>query len=58
MLDAKLAERCQALLDERLEAMRIGGFNGWPWFVASGWQDRNEKLFEAAGEVARATGGK
>ncbi len=53
-LDPNLAGRCQELLDERLEAMRIGGFNGWPWFVASGWQERNERLFEAAGEVARA----
>jgi len=55
-LDAKLGERCQALLDERVAAMRNGGIDGWGWFVSSGWQERNERLFEAAGEVARAAG--
>jgi len=55
-LDPKLAERCQGLLDERIEAIRIGGGEGWPWFAASGWGERDGKLFEAAGEVAKAAG--
>jgi hypothetical protein len=29
------------------------GVNGYRWFQGSGWQERNEKLYNAAGEVAR-----
>ncbi len=29
----------------------------YPWYVASGWQDRSRTLFEAAGEVQRAIDG-
>ena len=32
--------------------------DGHKWFVASGWQDRTEKLFALAGEVTRAAGAK
>lgn len=26
---------------------------GWRWYLTSGWQERSEKLFDAAGEVAK-----
>ena len=52
-LPADLAKKCQQLLDERTNVLRlykIGGAKVAP----QGWQDRNAKLFDAAGEVARA----
>ncbi|MCX7806952.1 MAG: hypothetical protein N3A38_17470, partial [Planctomycetota bacterium] len=69
-----LAEKCQRILDERTRyaawvfEIQIYDYNargailGWPlsvaWFGGSGWQDRNEALFEAAAEVAAALGTK
>lgn len=55
-LGPKQGEAFQALLDERLEALKTGRFDGWPWFVGSGWQERDYRLYEAAGAVARAVG--
>ncbi len=65
MLGEKLARRCQALLDERtrcnlwgqpgLMYVRLplpGGQLGPHWFAGSGWQQRSEKLYTAAAEVA------
>lgn len=49
-----LAARCQAVLDARARAFRTGYATSWEWFEASGWQERNARLFQAAAEVARA----
>jgi hypothetical protein len=59
-LGADLAERCQALLDERVRALRGAGEGtaGDYSFVASGWQDRAGRLYELAAEVAAKLGGK
>ena len=57
-LGAELAERCQAMLDERVrDRLRaIGGKDSsdWLWFISSGWRRRSEQLYAAAAEVARA----
>jgi len=57
-LDAKLAGRCQDLLSRRDRAMVLGGWQGWLWFLSSGWQERDEELYELAGEVSRAAAGR
>jgi hypothetical protein len=44
-LPADLGRRCQELLDLRTNVLR--------GMVLSGWQDRDRRLFELAGEVAR-----
>jgi hypothetical protein len=71
-LGSALAEKCQQLLDERtryaawvfdqeyLNYNYGGGLLGKPldlsWFAGSGWQERNERLFSAAAEVAGLPG--
>ncbi|MFH0982729.1 MAG: glycoside hydrolase domain-containing protein [Planctomycetota bacterium] len=57
-LGAEMAERCQALLDERTRALRGAGEGtaGDYGFVASGWQERAGKIYELAGEAARKLG--
>jgi len=77
-IDGELAARCQAILDERIPAIRRGvntlgcaganpayidnswwqvpGVLGHEWYVGSGWQDRSEKLYAAAAEVAAVIG--
>jgi Glycoside hydrolase 123, catalytic domain/Glycoside hydrolase 123 N-terminal domain len=54
----QLADRCQALLDERVRAIRTsidggGGYVTWVWFQASGWQTRSAKLYELAADVGK-----
>ena len=52
-LPAELAERCQTLLDERTNVLRM-------WLVGAGafarykWQDRERRLYDLAGKVAAA----
>jgi len=53
-LGEALAKRCQDLLDDRARMFKIGYRTSWQWFASSGWQRRNEALFEAAADVARA----
>ena len=52
-LDASLARKCRALLDERTNVLRM-----WPADAGEiarlGWQRRSRQLYEAAAEVARA----
>jgi hypothetical protein len=31
----------------------FAGVTGYKWFLGSGWQERSEKLYTLAGEVAR-----
>jgi len=65
--EAILAERRRAMLTG-LDSHTASGFKamagfGWwsspsplgsQWYVAGPWQDRSKRLFDAAGEVARA----
>jgi len=53
-LNATLVDQCESLLNDRMESMRQGGFDGWAWFVSSGWNERNEQLFELAGAISKA----
>ena len=83
-LGKELADKCQAVLDERIHFMRMGvstlgcsstnswtsyayvdnswwqiaGGMGYYFYVGSGWQERSEKLYSAAAEVAKAIGAK
>ena len=73
-LGADLAAKAQTMLDERLAAMWKSlsrdpngtcamwrwepGGGGQTWFLTSGWQDRSEKLYSVAGEVARRLAGR
>ncbi len=56
-LGEELAEKCQALLDERTRAIICRSGNrrqlGNQWYVASGWQERSQKLYDAAAELAQ-----
>jgi len=55
-----LAGRCEKLLDERARyylRTRPGQPRHWLAFEASGWQERDGRLFALAGEVARAAAG-
>jgi hypothetical protein len=53
LLGDDLAARTQALLDERTRAM-IGACyqSGFAWFVGSGWQERDDRLYALCAEVA------
>ncbi len=77
-IDAALAKRAQAVLDERIPAMRkgvcsLGCAGGWTshayidnqwwqtpgslgsdWYTGSGWQERSQKLYSIAAEIAKA----
>ena len=69
-LGEELAQRCQAILDERtrynlwapddphyrMHSNLRGGGVGWHWYAGSGWQQRSAKLYNAAAEVAAALG--
>jgi hypothetical protein len=73
-LGAALAEKCQKLLDERtrcaawvfdqmylnynLDGAMLGKPLDLSWFAGSGWQERNERLYAAAAEVAGKLGAK
>jgi hypothetical protein len=63
-LGDELARRCQELLDDRVIQLRTAfvdkkAAKGWDWFAAeSGWQERSEKLYAAAAEVAGKLGAK
>jgi len=60
-LGAPLAERCQAILDERVRDFirAVGGkrSSDWLWFISAGWQQRSEQLYAAAADVAEALEG-
>jgi hypothetical protein len=61
-LGAELAARCDQILDERTYAILRAGASGmaggakrnpyWWGFVGSGWQERDERLYALAAEVA------
>ncbi len=56
-LGAPLATRLQDMLDARTRAIICAsGELGTHWYSASGWEERSEKLFAAAGDVAKALG--
>ncbi len=59
-LGKELAERCQAMLDERVRnIIRAAGrmehhdAQDWLWFVSSGWQTRSGELYSAAAQIAK-----
>jgi len=52
-LPAGLAEKCQKILDERTNVLRLWAL-GASAIAPYRWQDRSRRLFDAAGEVARA----
>ena len=66
-LGEEIAGRCQAILDERtrhnqwanefsssIRTFLPGGPLGFDWYAGSGWQERSQKLYAAATEVAQA----
>ncbi|MBM4039626.1 MAG: hypothetical protein FJ290_14050 [Planctomycetes bacterium] len=53
-LPADLARRCQQLLDERTNVMRLWRMRCQD-IAPFSWQERSRRLFDAAGEVAKAT---
>ena len=53
-LGEERAARVQKLLDERTQAIMYATRNGWLWFLSSGWQARDDALFAAVAEVAKA----
>ena len=53
-LPPDLAKRCQQLLDERTNVARLWKL-GAPTLGAQGWQERSQRLYGAAAEVAAAT---
>lgn len=54
-LPADLAKRCQGHLDKRTNALRMWAMNGGKIPLGSfNWQMSNQKLFDLAGEVAKA----
>ncbi|HUV39762.1 MAG TPA: glycoside hydrolase domain-containing protein, partial [Planctomycetota bacterium] len=71
-IDGELAKRCEEILDERVKALteQMGdkwGYGDWRWeserleypaFIASDWQARSKKLYDAAAEVAAALQGR
>ncbi len=65
-LGAPLAERCQALLDERVRRMLLmacrpreqaGFLTNWELFPAGDWQQQSEALYAVAAEVAARLSG-
>ncbi|MHC4915460.1 MAG: glycoside hydrolase domain-containing protein [Planctomycetota bacterium] len=57
-LGEERAARIQKLLDERTRVTLYARKRGWKWFLSSGWQARDDALFAAAAEAAKATAGK
>ncbi len=55
-LGEELAKKLQVMLDERIRMYRAACHTSWDWFAASGWQERSERLYAAAAEVAAALG--
>jgi hypothetical protein len=56
-LDAALAKKCRAVLDERAWMIRSGCLNGsWEWYEEQAPTLLAEKLFECAAELAAKTG--
>ena len=51
-LPPELAKKCQQLLDERTHVTRLWKL-GAPTLGAQGWQDRSQRLYDAAAEVAK-----
>jgi len=52
-----LGTRAQKLLDDRIRVLNYARSRGWDYFPSSGWQAREEALYAAAAEVAKALGG-
>ncbi|MFC1479229.1 glycoside hydrolase domain-containing protein, partial [Planctomycetota bacterium] len=48
-----LAKKCRAMLDKRIRMCMYARGEGQPWFISSGWADRNKQLFSIAAEVAK-----
>jgi hypothetical protein len=42
--------------DSRIVLWRVGDIAGHLWFVGSSWQERSQRLFDLAAEVAKAIG--
>ena len=53
-LGEETAKKLQVMLDERIRLYRAACHTSWNWFAASGWQERSERLYAAAAEVAAA----
>ena len=51
-LPRDLAQRCQKLLDERTQVLRLWKL-GAAGIAPFGWEDRTRRLFDAAAEVAK-----
>jgi hypothetical protein len=63
VLGEDLIGRCRKALDERIRfanrsATSSGSSDGEVWFIASGWRERAEALYELAADVKRKFGGK
>ncbi|MFH1024752.1 MAG: glycoside hydrolase domain-containing protein [Planctomycetota bacterium] len=57
-LGDELSRRCREALDERIRYCIYGNGEGELWFLSTGVQDRMEKLFALAAEVAGRIGAK
>ncbi|MFH1022306.1 MAG: glycoside hydrolase domain-containing protein [Planctomycetota bacterium] len=58
-LGEDLYRRCRDALDERIRAtIRVSEPEGWAWYLGSGWEEREGKLYTLAAEVAGKIGGK
>ena len=56
-LGEALAQRCQQVLDERTQYTRwvyVTNAATWLWYPHSGWQERSQKLYQAAADVSAA----
>jgi hypothetical protein len=51
-LGEDLARRCRAALDKRIRICLHAEMEGKPWFISSGWRERNGELFRLAAETA------
>ena len=51
-LGEDLTKKCRAMLDKRIRMCLHAHGEGLPWFISSGWAERNAELFTIAGEVA------
>ena len=62
-LGSEMAARCQAMLDERVRVCAhaiipgcVGSRINRDWYVGSGWNERSQKLYDTAAEVAGKLG--
>ncbi|MBA4386591.1 MAG: hypothetical protein C0404_01340 [Verrucomicrobia bacterium] len=54
-LGEEKAKNIQDMLDERIRS-GLWGAGNYGWYVSSGWQERSERLYATAAEVARLLG--